>query len=192
MELPPAEGSKEERYQRVARAVIAVLLRGGPSSLRYADVARRAGVSRPWIYKHFGRDPDALIAYAVRLFGEAFTEIDRPNHDEAVEAWRANVMEATRRGLRDTEAAPWAIELFFRFRHARDVLGEGLRDVERRHVEKFVADMPTKLRRRPDARRFAEVFAAARLGVYHSWIASDRRGDEDKLIAWLGALLDAY
>ena len=58
--------SKEERYADVARVVAGLLLRAGPDAVRVSTVARLAGVSRPWLYKYLGGEPDDLIRYAVR------------------------------------------------------------------------------------------------------------------------------
>lgn len=193
MDLPDPDSSKEARYQRVAEAIIGLLLRGGPDSLRYATIARRAEVSRAWLYKYFGKDRDALLAFAVKLFGDRFAEVDRSLAADDVPTWRDNVLDATRRGLADTAAAPWTMKLWFRYRHARDVLGEGLRDVQRRHVEAFVADMPGPLRRDATrAARFARWLTAARLGLYHHWIEDRDEADEEQVMALVGAMVDGF
>lgn len=176
----------------MAEAVIALLLRGGPETLRYSAVARKAGVSRPWIYKQFGKDPAALLDFVVKLFGERFAEMETSHRTEDVAGWRAAILASTRKGLHDAAGAPWVMQVWFRYRHARNPLGEAIRDLERRHVDKLVADMPPRLRKRRDAVAFARFFDAARLGVFHLWIDPAGRHDEDAVVAWLGAMLDAF
>ena len=56
-----ADSPKAERFGRVARAVVELLLHGEPSSVTVSAVARRAGVSRPWIYKYVGKERGELL-----------------------------------------------------------------------------------------------------------------------------------
>lgn len=68
---------KEERFRRVCEAVLATLLRGGPDALAVSTLARKAGVSRAWIYKYVGADQDALLEAAAHVVGDAFIDRDR-------------------------------------------------------------------------------------------------------------------
>ena len=69
--------TKDARFARVAEAVVALLLRGGPDELRFVTLAREARVSRPWLYKYFGPDRDALLDFTVRTYGAAFAGVER-------------------------------------------------------------------------------------------------------------------
>lgn len=174
--LAEAEGSKERRFDDVAEAVAALIAQGGPARVTVSAVARRAGVSRPWIYKYFGQDPAALVAHAVRRYAEAFSDLGRSRAAADVPAWRAHLAEATRDGLRDAVKAPWCVQLYFRHRHAPDVVGQTIRDVEQAYVERFLDEMPAGLCVDSSAaRRFVEVFTAARLGVFHRWLDPEFR-----------------
>ena len=192
--LPTPMTPKEARYHRVGQAVISVLLAEGPDGLRYAAVARRAKVSRPWIYAQFGKDPAALQTFVVRLFGDLFAELHRSNAAPDVAVWRANLVAATRRGVEDTAEAPWIMSLWFRYRHHPGPFGVALRDLEARHLDKFIADMPERLRKRSDARAFALTFAAARQGVYHLCIDPGvRRAIPDEALCRpLDAMIEAF
>lgn len=194
LDLPAPAGSKEERYHRVADALVVTLLREGPLALRVATVARRADVSRAWIYKHFGSDTDALLAYAVGLFGDAFAEIGPSTAYEDVDGWRAGIRDATRRGLQDAERAPWCITLWMRYKLHPSTLGEALRDLQQRHLDRFLADMPLGLRKRRDARPFSLAFQAARIGVYHLWLDDQVRSstEAEALCRPLDDMLDGF
>src|SRR5262245_20833491 len=133
------DSTKEQRFRAVAQAVAAIVTAGGTSRVTVSAVARRAEVSRPWIYKYFGDDPSVLIAHAAKLYAEAFSDLAPSRRADDVPTWRALVAEATRDGLRDTLAAPWCVQLYFRHRHAMDPIGETIRDVERRYLDVFVA-----------------------------------------------------
>lgn len=191
--LASPDSTKEQRFRAVAEAVAAIVSAGGARRVTVSAVARRAGVSRPWIYKYLGDDPAILLTHAARLYTEAFSDLARSRRADDAGAWRALVAEATRDGLRDTLAAPWCVQLYFRHRHAPDPIGEAIRDVERRYLQVFLDDLPAELRR-DDARCFAEAFLAARLGVYHRWLdpAVRARHTEDAVTAELLRPLDAW
>lgn len=192
------ETGKEQRYHRVARAVVEILLHRRPEDISVSAVARRAGVSRSWIYKYFGKDINALLAYTVQEFGTAFVELDEsePQFD-VVQDWRAWVRERTQKALDDVEAAPWVMVLYFRHRHNQGQIGQGIREVERLHTDKFMASIPRNIirsRGMQNTRRFVELFAAMRNGVYFLWSdpAKRREWDRDELTDDIMKTLDAF
>lgn len=189
-----SEDTKQARFERVAHAVVSTLLRGGPEALKVATIARRAGVSRAWIYKYFGSSHGDLLAFTAREFGAHFADLEASHAAPTVAAWRDGIREATRKGLRDTAAAPWLLTLRFRYRDDRSVLGETIRDLEARHREKFLRELPPKLASHPSAARFSEVFTQARLGVYAWWRSPTTRdeNDEDGVIDDLMGMLDSF
>jgi len=186
---------KEARFERVAEAVVGQLLRGPPSDLQYAAIARRAGVSRPWLYKYFGPDKEGLVAFTARLFGEAFARLEAFPPSPTVEAFREHLASGTRRGLADALTAPWCVEIYFRYHHAQHVLGQAVRDVEATHVAAFADALPPTLRRdRAAALRFAEVFTATRMAVYFRWLdpAFRQRHSEDAMVREVLRPFDAF
>jgi len=186
---------KEERFQRVAWSVAVSMMRRGPETLQIAEVARRAGVSRAWIYKYVAPDKDALIAYAVGVFGGAFGAPSVETPAVRSEDWAVGVTEGTQAGLHAVTVAPWCLLLLVRYRHARGPLGDQLRGLEAEHLAAFVARMPEVLRRNgPRARRFAATFYAARLGLMHQWMDRAWRAEwsEADAAASLAPLVDAF
>jgi AcrR family transcriptional regulator len=163
--LPTPDSSKVDRFHRVAWAVAVGLLRGGP--LRVADVARRANVSRPWIYKYLGAEPDGLIQFAVRTYAEAFgAPVAGPL--DSVELLRQGTLE----GLDDALLAPWCVLVFFRGRHARGALGDAIRAALRRQAVELAARLPGASRGDVGV---AVLFEAARLSLYHEWLDPEVR-----------------
>jgi AcrR family transcriptional regulator len=192
------ETGKEQRYHDVARAVVEILLHRRPEDVSVSAVARRAGVSRSWIYKYFGKDVNALLAYTVQQFGTAFVELDElAVHFDVLKDWRAWVRERTQKALDDVEAAPWVMVLYFRHRHNQGPIGQGIREVERRHADKILASIPPHIvrsRGKQKTRRFVEQFAAMRNGVYFLWVDPAKRmeWDRDELTDDIMKTLDAF
>lgn len=193
--FPPPSSAKEARFQAVASAVVALTGEEGVDGVQYAAVARRAGVSRAWLYKYFGGDRQALVAFAARTVGDAFAEHHVVRGEDDLDSWRDGIVTSTRRGLDDAADQPTMVLLWFRYRHASGVAGDAVREVERRHVGKFVDDMPEALRQdRAAAQRFAALFASARLGAYHLWVDPSFREtcDIEDVIELLMSMLDGW
>lgn len=195
LRLPETDGTKEERFHKVAAVVASLVLRSGKDGLRVSTVARRSGVSRAWIYKYFGSDPSALLDFAIRLYGEAFSDLGAKRTSQDVAEWRAIIAEATRKGLRDTLVAPWCVQVYLRHRHSADEIGAAIRELEERHVERFLQDMPARLRQdRGAARRFVEFFTGTRLGIFHRWLdpVVRARTEEDDAVTEILRPLDHF
>ena len=162
--LPPPSHAKEAKFHRVAWAVATALLRKGEDGLRVSDVARRAGVSRAWVYKYFGHSTDDILLYSLRLFGPAFAAPAGPVGG-TVEDWRDGVATSMQKGLEDVAAVPWCVAVYFRYRHAHGPFGDALRMVEAQELEAFRQRMPEALKRRRDSQGFVRTFHAARMGL---------------------------
>jgi len=176
--LPPPSHQKEAKFHRVAWAVATALLRKGESGLRVSDVARRAGVSRAWVYKYFGRNTQDILLYSLLLFGPAFAA---PSVEEGcdVEGWRQGIAVGMHKGLEDVQRVPWCVAVYFRYRHAHGPFAEALRAVEDQELRVWRDKMPEKLRRRSDSLSFARTFHAARMGLLFAAIEPGAVGADD-------------
>ncbi|MEQ1565101.1 MAG: hypothetical protein ABMA64_05645 [Myxococcota bacterium] len=181
--LPPPESEKESRFHRVAWSVAVSLLRGGPESLRVAEVARRARVSRPWIYKYLGKDRTSLLTFTVGLYARAFAA---PVEGELASLDR--LAAGTRKGLDDVLTAPWCVLVYMRYRHAKGALGDAIRRALRGQATDLAGRLPGALR---GDTAVAWVFESARLGLYHEWLDPEVRASvgPDLAVARLMALL---
>lgn len=193
--LEPPETGKEERFHRVSWAMATALLRSSPDQVTVSDLARRSGVSRAWIYKYMGKDPDDRLAFAVRLFGQAFAAPAHPAPAESLAQWRERLADGTRKGLDDALKAPWCVLVYSRYRHSKHRLGEMIRQVEQVEVQAIVDRIPPQGRPDPKrARAFAWAFHAARLGSLNQWLDPDFRQTvgSDLIVAHLLGLADSY
>jgi AcrR family transcriptional regulator len=181
--LPVPDTAKASRFHRVAWSVAVSLLRGGPDQLRIAEVARRADVSRAWVYKYLGRDKESLLAFTVNLYARAFGE-PLAGDLETLERLRAG----TRKGLDDSLLAPWCVLVYVRWRHARGPLGDAIRSAMSAQASELSQRLPGPLR---GDRSLALLFESARLGLYHEWLDPEVRAalDPDRAVDGLLAIL---
>lgn len=192
---PPPTDPKAARFHAVALAVVEVLVQRGPDAVTFSAISRRAGVSRAWIYKHFGSDTQTLLDFTFRELGGLVAGLDLRRDGADLATWRRDIVTATEVGLRHAEIAPWGAALYFRYRNAPGRLGEAVRSVEDRHVRQFVENIPAELRcTHAEAVTFAQVFATARLGVYVWWADPAVRAETDveRVIAQVLGMLDAF
>lgn len=168
--LAAPDSTKAQRFEQAVSAAAEIVYQRGAASLSVSAVARRAGLSRAWVYKYIGAEPEALLALTARHFGSAFAGLGQVRPSSNADEWYANVCIATRDGLTDVLTAPLLVEMYFRHRLAPGVIGETLREVAREHRHAFVAAMPAELQRDPEgAMRFGRFFTASRMGAYHLW-----------------------
>ncbi|TVQ94258.1 MAG: hypothetical protein EA397_02345 [Deltaproteobacteria bacterium] len=171
------------------------LLRSSPDDVTVAELARKAGVSRAWIYKYMGDDPQERLAFTVRLFGEAFASPADEGSSEDPEAWRARIDAGSRKGFDDVLKVPWCVLVYVRYRQSRHPVGQMIRNLEQLEIASFVARMPESLRADYGrAQSFAWVFHASRLGTLHQWLdpAFRETVGVDALVTILMSMVDDY
>jgi AcrR family transcriptional regulator len=185
---------KGERFHDVALAVTTILRHRRPDDLSVSRVARRAGVSRAWVYKHFGADTNALLDFAVRELADFFASKERRHDPSSIEAWLASIEAAVGASLDDVLEAPWALDLYFRYRNHPGSLGDVMRVIEVRYVDQFIGDMPEALRSRSDTRSFAVLFTNTRMNLMWTWSQPRFRADvpKDQAVRHLMALVSGW
>lgn len=157
-------------------------------------VARRARVSRAWVYKHFGSDTTSLLDFAVRELADFFASKEHRHDGTSVEAWRASLEAAIGASLDDALQDPWALDLYYRYRNTQGSLGDVMRVIEQRYVEQFLGDLPQPLQQRHDRRSFAVLFINTRMGLMWTWPQDRFQGDvsKDEAVRHLLDLVDGW
>lgn len=191
----PVEDPKSARFRAVAMAVCQVLLQRSPSEVKVTGIARSSGVSRAWLYKHFGSKTSSMLDFAVREIADAFAALEHPRDRSSVAAWKESLAASHRKGLTDVLEAPWALQIYMRYRHAHGAVGEAMRVIEARYVDGFIDDLPEGLSvSRREARAFAVLFTNTRMNLLHCWPEERLRRDvtEEQAIAHLLDIVDGW
>src|SRR5262245_46285759 len=97
----PDQG-KAGKMERVAATTLALLLEGGLADLTFSRLARRANVSRPWLYEYIGPDKDSLIAFAVDHFGKLYVRLDARPSARDPKDWLRQIVQLTDEMLEDS------------------------------------------------------------------------------------------
>lgn len=172
----------EETRRRIVEATVALHLTAGPAATEVTEVARRAGIRRPTVYKHF---PDGAA-----LLGACSAHWRTLHPAPDIAAWAAlpDPAERLRTGLR---------ELYGWYRETEPMTANVLRDAERlpalreiveTGLGRYLAAVRAELGRgRPRRRAVRAAVAAA--ADFHLWRVLARAGLGDAEAADLAARL---
>lgn len=172
----------EETRRRIVEATVALHLTVGPAATEVTEVARRAGIRRPTVYKHF---PDGAA-----LLGACSAHWRTLHPAPDIAAWAAlpDPAERLRTGIR---------ELYGWYRETEPMTANVLRDAERlpalreiveTGLGRYLAAVRAELGRgRPRRRAVRAAVAAA--ADFHLWRVLARAGLGDAEAADLAARL---
>lgn len=172
----------EETRRRIVEATVALHLTAGPAATEVTEVARRAGIRRPTVYKHF---PDGAA-----LLGACSAHWRTLHPAPDIAAWAAlpDPAERLRTGIR---------ELYGWYRETEPMTANVLRDAERlpalreiveTGLGRYLAAVRAELRLgRPRRRAVRAAVAAA--ADFHLWRVLARAGLGDAEAADLAARL---
>jgi AcrR family transcriptional regulator len=172
----------EETRRRIVEATVALHLTAGPAATEVTEVARRAGIRRPTVYKHF---PDGAA-----LLGACSAHWRTLHPAPDIAAWAAlpDPAERLRTGIR---------ELYGWYRETEPMTANVLRDAERlpalreiveTGLGRYLAAVQAELRLgRPRRRAVRAAVAAA--ADFHLWRVLARAGLGDAEAADLAARL---
>lgn len=115
---------KARKFERVAQAIAALLSSHGVRGITISAVARKAGVSRPWVYKYVGRDSAAVLAFAVQHFAAYFAELGSQGEPPEGTTWETWMEGGLGRITAKAAVNPAPLRLYFQFAAAPNRLGE--------------------------------------------------------------------
>lgn len=127
--------SKEEKFYRVSQCVLDILSRNGESGLSVSRLAKKAGVSRAWIYKNFGTDKEALLFFAAKSIGEKFAEIRESELPPVKSSGFHFFSKDAEKTLRDVEKDPWIPKIYFEYAGGKGPISLAIKEIEEGYVK---------------------------------------------------------
>ncbi len=132
------KSGKGNKFDQAARTAIEMLAMFGMERITISALARKSGVSRPWIYKYIGSDPGAIVDLAIKSMGEAFTELNRPAFEaKDFDAWNTEVALGTRALFEDVRRIPALVQIYWRYHETDTSIGKHIREIEGRYLARF-------------------------------------------------------
>ena len=161
---------KAQKFEDVTKVLFSLLQTGGPSKITHSIVAKKAGVSRAWIYKYIGSSKDDLIQMAVRHLGKRLTERDLGDVVETKEQLTTSIVLGMSRMFENTKNHPWFIPVYFKYRGSQGVLGQAIADVEQDYISRQSAHFEKVfMYSKQQATVAAELLTSFRMGLAFSW-----------------------
>lgn len=159
---------KAKKFQDVSLAIFRILLQGGPQNVTHTSVARLSKVSRPWIYKYIGKDPDDLIAFCLDTIGKAFAKMEGVTRQASAAEFRESLKQGTWRMLSDAALEPALLLIYYRYAGTQNPIGEKVRELE----DLYLRTVEARLRKfmglsEREARAASETLQGLRMGLAH-------------------------
>ena len=168
--LETAPTDKAQKFEDVTRVLFAVLQTAGPAKITHSLVAKKAGVSRAWLYKYVGSNRDDLIQMAVLHLGKRLTERDLGEVVKTKAELTKSIVLGMGRMFENTKEHPWFIPVYFKYRGAQGALGQAIADVEQDYIKRQAVLFQKVFKySAPRAVIAAEVLTSFRMGLAFSW-----------------------
>lgn len=127
---------KEEKFIRVEEVTLG-LLAENEKKFSISLVAKRAKVSRAWIYNNFGGKTQDFLDSVAKMAGGRFASVgDCPplNTPEDIRKFFHLITEKT---LRDVDNFPWIPKMYFSHGGKNTQLGRIFREIEQKHLREL-------------------------------------------------------
>src|SRR5687768_5861286 len=129
------ERDKQAKIQAVAKAIFTILIRGGMENLSHTRVAEVSKVSRAWIYKYIGKNPEDLIAYSLDTIGKEFAKVDGLLGKTTADDVRQDLFEGMFRMLLHTKENPALLALYYRYIGTQNAIGRKINELEENYLK---------------------------------------------------------
>lgn len=171
--MKPAAPSKDEKILSVGLLLLSELTSYDEVKLNISTIAKKAGVSRAWVYKYFGNSQDEIVLSAIDSVAPQLTELGKQlDKVQGKTEWARQYLKGLNQTLLEVEQYP-ALFRFYFICHLhggpyleRIRLHEGL-FVEHRVIPQLKAAFELSY---PEARQFAEMLMAMRMGLVLKWL----------------------
>jgi|GEM_PF-962945 len=132
----PARSEKFD-LDAVLITIIRLLLVHPPGTITFSKVARASGVARSTLYYYFGSSRDVMLEEAARFGMAKFAQLSSFGDAKDYPDWQTFQRERFLASMRLLQKAPWAPELYFRYRNDRGKLGGRIRQMEKDYLHRL-------------------------------------------------------
>lgn len=167
---------KEAKLDRVAFAVIKTLTESPHRKLNVSVLAKRANVSRAWIYKYMGRTPTEIALTSIDALAPMITETGTPRRRLlSPRKWLRNLLRSFNRTLIEATEFPELYRFYFQSLLTKNPFRERIQFHEAAYFETTV--LP-QIREAfgfapSEARAFGEMIFSMRMGLVLHWISRE-------------------
>lgn len=191
-----AANSKEEKRLAVSVAVLEVIEREGLLGVTHSKVARKARVSRAWIYEYIGNEKSGLIEFAAEVLASHLARENLTKLPRTRAELEAQLKDGIDFLFTSVDMMPVLTLLYFRFRGTSNPIGIVIHKHEKQWLANAsqtlvdVLEMP-----REQAFLLSELILTLRMGFAHK-LATSRQKNEarsraNETFAYIHSLLSS-
>lgn len=130
------DSSKSEKMHETAKVVLNILLVKNIDDVTFANVARGAGVSRPWLYKYIGSKKEDLTNFGVEYLGKFVTQQDLGEQINSRTEFRDHITRGLSRMFDICEAYPFFVPIYFKYKGTNTAPGVAINYVEQDYIKR--------------------------------------------------------
>jgi AcrR family transcriptional regulator len=165
------DSDKRAKFERFEEVALKVIAERGLHGLNVSYIAKKANLSRAWIYKYIGRERSQLIKVAAVGLGRRFARLDQSKVDGQT---KEDLLQAWREGAGVTldfgKKFPWITELYFTHLGKANPLGVAIEEITGIHIGLDQAKFQKVFgKSKEDARRLAIEKLSVRMTYAHIW-----------------------
>ena len=134
-----AHSEKDEAFWKILSVAIKLDVKKGHLKWTLSELSRKSGITRSLIYYYFGRSKQDILKEAVKLIGEEFVGLGRHRFVLWEKGQLIESMLLTRAFI---EKAPYVGQFLSEHRERSTELGEALRNVEEKFLNKLRTFFP--------------------------------------------------
>jgi AcrR family transcriptional regulator len=133
MKKTEARATRDETFWKVLNSALELDFKRGHLKWTMSELSRKSGITRSLIYYHFGRSKAAILTEAIQVIGDELIGMS----PERMDLWRDGQWAVSlNRARAVAEQCPSLICFYFMHRERPTEVGEGLRAVDKRFIEK--------------------------------------------------------
>lgn len=174
------------KHQLLCQAGLQILEQKGPQGLTFSAVSRKAGISRPWIYKYIGNKQSDILDFIISEIGKEVGMMHGPWRDLEGDS----VLEALQNGftslLSQTGKNPVIFRLFLKYSADPGPVGTQIRKLMGEYSGRLAKRLKTLGLRKHDqeSKDLAELVGLLRMGIVgFATHSSLKKYSEEELIS---------
>ncbi len=117
--------------------VVGLMVRHRPEELTFSRVSRLIKVPRSTLYYYFGNSIHKMLEEAAQFGMKAFVMLYQIDKSVRYDDWRSFQRARLASVIHIIKKYPWAPDFYFRYRSDEGTIGQSIRDVEERYIQKM-------------------------------------------------------
>jgi len=135
------DSSKNLKYQHIIEVCFKLVADFGAEKVTISQVSKHSGISRGWIYKYIGKNIDEVLKYSLNEYAKDFSNISGLKIYEDENDLISYIGDYSLEMIDRIQKKPSILKLYFTEHDSDNMIGDIIRDVEKRSVDILAASI---------------------------------------------------